>query len=96
MRSLSQFAKWLRTERIRKGLTQADLARIAGIPARSYQRLEAGDPGAKLSTLLRACGALGLELEGHSARRPTLDELDTVYGDDHGRPTRVGGRRAQS
>jgi hypothetical protein len=30
--------------------------------------------------LLRACAALGLGLETTSARRPTLDELDTVYG----------------
>jgi HTH-type transcriptional regulator / antitoxin HipB len=80
MRSIAELAEHLRTERTRKGLSQAEMARIAGIPFRTYQRLEAGDPGSRLSAFLRACAALGLGLETTSARRPTLDELDTVYG----------------
>ena len=80
MKSIAELAERLRTERTRKGLSQAEMARIAGIPFRTYQRLEAGDPGSRLSAFLRACAALGLGLETTSARRPTLDELDTVYG----------------
>jgi transcriptional regulator with XRE-family HTH domain len=80
MQSLTQFAEFLRAERARRSLSQSALAIRAGIPLRSYQRLEAGDPGARLSSFLRACAALGFEIEATSARRPTLDELDSVYG----------------
>jgi transcriptional regulator with XRE-family HTH domain len=61
-------------------LSQAALARRARIPVRSYQRLEAADPGARLATLLRALTALGLELDTATARRPTLDDLSATYG----------------
>ena len=80
MRSLAELAEFIRAERAQQGLTQSEFAGRAGIPLRSYQRLEAADPGARLSSFLRACGALGFEVHTTSARRPTLDELDSVYG----------------
>ena len=82
MKAISDFGIRLRAERARRSLSQADLARLAGIPHRSYQRLEAGDPGVRLTTLLRAFGALGLELTASSARRPTLDELGKIYDNE--------------
>lgn len=84
MTTLSDIAKLLRTERNRQDLSQSELAARAGIPFRSYQRLEAGDPGTRLSSLLRACSALGLELGAFSAHRPTLDELTAIYGHEPG------------
>lgn len=80
MTTLTDIAKLLRTERTRQRLSQAELAARAGVAFRSYQRLEAADPGARLATLLRACSALGLELSASSAHRPTLDELAGIYG----------------
>jgi transcriptional regulator with XRE-family HTH domain len=79
---MTELTEWLRAERARRGLSQAELANLAGIPHRSYQRLEAGDPGARLTTLLRACGTLGLELNSSSSRRPTLDELSAIYDNE--------------
>jgi transcriptional regulator with XRE-family HTH domain len=80
MRTLDQLSQRLHAERLRQGLSQAELARRARIPIRSYQRLEAADAGARLATLLRAVTALGLELETAPARRPTLDDLSATYG----------------
>lgn len=85
MQSLAEFAEFLRTERSSQGLSQSDFAVRAAIPLRSYQRLEAGDPGARLSSFLRASAALGFEINATSARRPTLDELDSIYGHENQR-----------
>ena len=72
----------IRAARLNRKLTQADLARLAGIPLRTYQRLESGDRGSKLDTLLRALDALGLSMKTISKRRPSLDELNDVYGNE--------------
>jgi len=80
MQSLFEIAEFLHSERTRQGLSQSEFAARAGVPIRSYQRLESGDPGARLSSFLRACAALGFEINATSARRPTLDELAPIYG----------------
>lgn len=80
MRDLTDTARFLRAERMRQRLSQSDLASSAGISFRTYQRLESGDPGSRLASLLRALAALGFELRAVAARRPTLDELDETYG----------------
>lgn len=82
MRTLADLAEWLRRERLQRGLSQSELATQAGVPHRTYQRLEAGDPGARLTTLLRTFGALGVELKTSPARRPTLEELADIYDDE--------------
>jgi transcriptional regulator with XRE-family HTH domain len=68
--------------RLARKLSQQEIARLAGIPLRTYQRFESGDRGAKLDTLLRVLDALGLSIKTVSKRRPALDELDTVYGNE--------------
>ena len=65
-----------------KRLTQAEVAKMAGIPLRTYQRLESGDRGSKLETLLRTLDALSLTLRPASKRRPALGELDELYGNE--------------
>ena len=72
----------IKVARIKRNLTQMELAGFAGIPLRTYQRLEAGDRGSKLDTLLRVLDAVNLELQTVSKRRPSLDELKDVYGND--------------
>lgn len=72
----------IKAARAQRKLSQADLARLAGIPLRTYQRLESGDGGAKLDTLIRALDALGLSLKTMSKRRPSLEELNALYGND--------------
>jgi transcriptional regulator with XRE-family HTH domain len=68
--------------RLARKLSQQDIARLTGVPLRTYQRFESGDRGAKLDTLLRVLDALGLSLKIVSKRRPALDELNTVYGNE--------------
>ena len=82
MRTLDDCVAFLRAERKRQHLSQRVLAANAGIPFRTYQRLESGEPGTRLAALLRAFAALGYELQPMAARRPTLDELNAIYGHD--------------
>lgn len=72
----------IKAARLGKGLTQEEFARAAGIPWRTYQRMESGDPGARIDNLLRALNALGLTIKTASRGRPTLDELSELYGND--------------
>jgi transcriptional regulator with XRE-family HTH domain len=72
----------LKNLRLIRKLSQQDVAHLAGIPLRTYQRFESGDRGAKLDTLLRVLDAFGLTIKTVSKRRPALDELDTVYGNE--------------
>lgn len=72
----------LKVARRAKGMTQAELAQAAGIPRRTYQRLEAGDMGTRIEILFRALNALGLTIKTAPRGRPTLDELSEMYGDD--------------
>ena len=72
----------LKAARIAKKLSQEELARAAGIPRRTYQRLEHGDPGTRIDTLFRALNALGLTAKTTARTRPTLQELRELYGND--------------
>lgn len=80
MQTPADVAEFLRAERIRRRLSQATLARQSGLPLRTYQRLESGDPGARLASLLNVFAALGFRIDAIAVRRPTLDELDAIYG----------------
>lgn len=80
MEELSDLASLLRTKRLERGFTQQALALAAGIPRRTYQRLEAGYPGSRIDSLVLSLRALGLRLDTSSRRRPTIDELGSVYG----------------
>ena len=82
MKELQELTEALRARRLERGLTQQQLADAAGIPRRTYQRLEAGDAGARTDSLLLAVRALGLKVELAPRRRPALDQLATIYGNE--------------
>ena len=82
MKASSPILQEIKAARLAKGLTQEEFARAAGIPRRTYQRLESGDPGTRIDTLFRALNALGLTIKTASRGRPTLDELSELYGND--------------
>ena len=52
----------IKRERKRKGITQAELASMLGLPQPSIARIEAGGQSPSLSMLERMCDALGLEM----------------------------------
>ncbi len=82
MEELTKLGEALRAWRLDRGLTQQRLADGAGIPRRTYQRLEAGFAGARIDSLLLALRALGLKVELTPRRRPTLDQLGSIYGNE--------------
>jgi HTH-type transcriptional regulator / antitoxin HipB len=53
----------IRRRRRELGLTQEDVAGVAGTGPRFVGELEAGKPTAQLAETLRVLGALGLDLE---------------------------------
>lgn len=57
---LAELGKRLARLRLEKNLTQAQLAREAGVSRPTLQRLEAGAVATQLSGFLRVCRTLGL------------------------------------
>jgi transcriptional regulator with XRE-family HTH domain len=82
MNELQDLGKTLRARRREGGLTQQALADAAGVPRRTYQRLEAGHPGTRIDVLILALRALGLRIVLTPRQRPTLDELGAIYGNE--------------
>ena len=82
MNRLPTIFQEIKAARNAKKLSQQEFAHAAGIPLRTYQRLESGDTNTGIDTLFRAINALGLTLKTASRTRPTLDELGELYGDD--------------
>lgn len=56
---LAALAGWLEHERLKRNVTQAELAHEAGVSKRTVERLEAGD-SVQLASLLRVLRALQL------------------------------------
>ena len=54
---LPSLKKW----RIRRGLTQAELARLAGFPEKSLPRIERGERGCTIATAQKLAEALGVD-----------------------------------
>ncbi len=63
VRSIRDLAVAVRSRRLELGLTQADLARRAGISRKWVYEFEAGKPTAELGVLFRVLDELRLELE---------------------------------
>lgn len=76
--SLRILGRSLREMRQRRGLTQADVATIAGIPRLKVIHVEAGRPGVAASAYARVAAALGGQLQVRPAVRPTLDEIGAL------------------
>ena len=53
----------LRAARLRRGMTQAELAARVGVAKATLLKLEAGNPATSLATLLRALHVLGLSAD---------------------------------
>jgi len=85
MLDLTSIGQEIAEHRKKLKLTQAELARKAGISRATLEALENGRAGelgfSKLTKLLAALG-LELKLQAASSRRPTLDELLNEDRDD--------------
>jgi HTH-type transcriptional regulator / antitoxin HipB len=78
MLTLSSMGTQIAAKRKQLALSQAELAKKAGISRATLDALENGRSGelgfSKLTRILSALG-MGLKLQEEMARRPTLDEL---------------------
>ena len=87
MLPLSSIGEQIATKRKASGLTQAALAKKAGVGLSTLDALENGRMGelgySKITNILSALG-LELKLQEARARRPTLDELMEEERDDKG------------
>ena len=86
-RSLQDLGERVALARRARGLTQRDLAHLAGVGASSIVALEKGHPGVALGTLARALDALGLLAEMDELLAPQRDPaLTTLASNQLRRP----------
>jgi Predicted transcriptional regulators len=60
-RQIRDLGERLRAARLRRQMTQAELAARVGVSVPTVGKLERGDPATSLSTMLRVLTALGLD-----------------------------------
>lgn len=70
-RLLSELGERLRLARLRRKLSNAAVAKRAGISRTTVYKVEAGDPGATMGSYVRVLAVLGLE-----------NDLQNLAGDD--------------
>lgn len=71
------FADFVRSHRVRSGMTQEDLASRAGMSRRWVQELESGKLVPSLEARLSVASAFGHEL--HLEPMPSASHLDAVF-----------------
>lgn len=69
----------IREKRLSRGLTQADLAQIAGLTRQKVVAVEKGTLSVGMSAYARVLGALDCELAVIPAAMPTLDEVQDLF-----------------
>jgi transcriptional regulator with XRE-family HTH domain len=82
MTTHSSLATDVRAMRRRRGLTQAELAKRAGLPRAKIIQIEKGEPGVSMGAYAAAAMALGAELALTPLQRPTLEEARELFADD--------------
>lgn len=70
VKALSRLADGLRRIRTERGMTQTEMARLAGVSPSAISQAEAGHRGLALETLVTLSEALGTSLDDMLARRP--------------------------
>jgi transcriptional regulator with XRE-family HTH domain len=69
----------IREKRLSRGLTQADLAQIAGLTRQKVVAVEKGTLSVGVNAYARVLGALDCELAVIPAVMPTLDEVQDLF-----------------
>ncbi|SFW35563.1 MULTISPECIES: helix-turn-helix transcriptional regulator [Pseudomonas] len=69
----------VRKRRLNRGLTQANLATLAGVTRQKVIAIEKGDPSVGMLAYARVLGALDCEFAVVPAAMPTLDEIQRVF-----------------
>lgn len=78
-RTAKQIGAIIRRARRKAGLTQTELGKRIGLRQATVSKLEAGEPATRLSTLLDALTALGLEVIIDKRGRAAGKELEDLF-----------------
>ncbi len=62
MKLYNHFGEMIRVKRLERSITQERLAELADLSTRQVVAIEKGAVDPKLSTLLRVCGVLGIDI----------------------------------
>ncbi len=78
-RTPDQLGAIIRRERKKRGLTQASLGEQIGLRQATISKLEAGEPGTQIRTVLDAIAALGLEIVIDERGQGAADDIENVF-----------------
>lgn len=70
VRALGRLAEGIRRQRVERGLTQTEVARLAGVSPSAVSQVETGHRGLALETLLTLSDALGISIDTLLDHRP--------------------------
>lgn len=76
---VTRLAEKIRRRRLNRGLTQADLASLAGLTRQKVIAVEKGSMAVGMSAYAKVLAALDCELEVIPAAMPTLDEIHGLF-----------------
>ncbi|MDU9392435.1 helix-turn-helix transcriptional regulator [Pseudomonas sp. zfem002] len=76
---LTRLASQIRVRRLNRGLTQAELASLAGLTRQKVIAVEKGSPSVGMFAYANVLAALDGELEVIPAAMPTLDEIHGLF-----------------
>lgn len=76
---IMRLGEQVRKRRLNRGLTQANLATLAGVTRQKIIAIEKGDPSVGMLAYARVLGALDCEFAVVPAAMPTLEEIQGVF-----------------
>lgn len=78
-RTPQQLGAAVRRKRKQMGLSQEELGTRVRLRQATISKLEAGEPGTRLKTLLDALSALDLEIVIRPRTRANLDDIEAIF-----------------
>lgn len=82
---LRSLGRSIKTARVRRGLTQAVVAARCGISRETIRKVESGDPGVAIGTLVEMLWIYGLQSQWVSAVNPDRDQVGKALALDQER-----------
>jgi len=78
-RSSGQVGRLIQRFRLEQGLTQTQLAQLAGPRQEMISKIETGQGGVKLSTLFDVLAALGLEMTLEPRSQSSTADIEDIF-----------------
>ena len=79
IRSAKQLGALIHNERVRRGLSQQELADLTGTGQKTISKIENGNEGAKLDTVFRLLAVLGLDIQFSPRSTGTDKSISDVF-----------------